>query len=108
MPTRPIATISPIVVVAVLVSIVAFAVAQPAQPGAGQGFQGAGAGRPQGMMAGMRGLGMGAPAIAVSGNALFVLSGNMIYKLDAEALELLAQAEIPLPQQQAGLGEAAQ
>jgi hypothetical protein len=108
MPRRPIAIISLIVVAAVLAGIVAFAVAQPAQPGADQGFQGAGAGRPQGMMRGMRGPGVGTPAIAVSGNAVFVVSGNMIYKFDAEALELLAQAEIPLPEQQAGLGEAAQ
>ena len=112
MSKRPIAVIGLVVAVVVLAGIVAFAVAQPAQPGAGQGFPGAGAGagagRFQGMMRGMRGIGMGTPAIAVSGDAVFVVSANMIYKFDAETLELLAQAEIPRPQWPGAAGGAAQ
>ncbi len=108
MSKRPMAAIALVVAVVVLAGIVAFAVAQPAQPGAGQGFPGAGAGRFQGMMRGMRGIGMGTPAIAVSGNAVFVVSANMIYKFDAETLELLAQAEIPRPQWPGAAGGAAQ
>ncbi|MFQ5811464.1 MAG: hypothetical protein ACE5JM_17740 [Armatimonadota bacterium] len=35
------------------------------------------------------------PAIAVAGDAVFVVRGNMIYKFDAETLELIAHGEIP-------------
>jgi len=108
MSKRPVAVIALAVAAVVLAGIVAFAVAQPAQPGAGQGFQGAGVGPGMMGMRGMRGMGMGTPAIAVSGNAVFVVSANMIYKFDAETLELLAQAEIPRPQWPGGPGAGAQ
>jgi hypothetical protein len=99
MSRRHIAALVCIIAVLTLLVIVAFAVAQPGQPGAGQGFQGAGAGRDPGMR-GMRMMGgmMGGTAIAVAGDAVFVVRGNMIYKFDAGTLELLAQAEIPQPQ----------
>ena len=84
--------------VVLMVGIVAYAVAQPATPaapgGAAGGFQG---GPPGGRMM-MRMMGGGAPAIAVTETAVFVVSGNALYKYDAETLELLAQAEIPRPQ----------
>ena len=50
----------------------------------------------RGMMMGMRG--MGTPAIAVADGAVFVVSGNLLLKYDAETLELLAQADLPRPQ----------
>lgn len=42
--------------------------------------------------------GMAPPAIAVAGDAIFVVANNMIYKFDAETLDLLAQAELPRPE----------
>jgi len=91
MTMRKLTLIVGVIVLVGLLSWVAVAVAQPA--GGGQG----GGQRPDGgrMMA-MMGM-MQPPAIAVAGNAVFVVRGNMIYKFDAETLELLAQAEIPAP-----------
>ena len=45
---------------------------------------------------------MGTPAIAVAGDAVFVVQAGSIYKFDAETLELLAQAEIPRPEMPGG------
>jgi len=47
----------------------------------------------------MRGA-MGGVAIAVSEDAVFVFARNTLYKFDAETLELLAQAELPMPERQ--------
>lgn len=76
-----------VIVLVGLLSWVAVAVAQPAG-GGGPGGGGRNFGRMMGMMP---------PAIAVAGDAVFVVRGNMIYKFSADTLELLAQAEIPMP-----------
>jgi len=89
----------PILLVVLLGGIIVYAVAQ------GGGFQGGGAqpgggrGGPGGnnMMRMMMGR-MGTPAIAVAGDAVFVVQAGNIYKFDAGTLELLAQAEIPRPE----------
>jgi hypothetical protein len=96
---RKVTVIVAVMLVLLLAGLIAYAVAQ--QPGAG--FQGGGAQPPQGARGmGMRGFGMGTPAIAVANGAVFVVSGNMLYKFDAESLELLGQAELPRPQWQQG------
>ena len=101
--SKRMAIVSGVMVVLLLGGLLAYALAQA--PG---GFQGGGAGaqgaqggqgnRP--MMGGMRGMMgmMGGAAIAVSGDAVFVVRGNTLFKFDAETLELLAQAEMPMPE----------
>jgi hypothetical protein len=88
------------VLVVLLASLLVYAVAQP--PG---GFQ-PGAGQPNpnmmGMMRGMRGPG-GGVAIAVAGDAVFVVANNMLLKYNADTLELLAQAELPQPKMPQGM-----
>ena len=88
-----------VVLVVVLASLIAYAVAQP--PG---GFQGGGGqGNPNMMMA-MRGMrGGGGVALAVADGAVFVVANNMLLKYDANTLELLAQAELPQPKLPAGM-----
>ncbi len=99
MPKRNMAVIAAVMLVVLLAGLIVYAVAQ--QPGGG--FQGGGAQPPQGTRGmGMRGFGMGTPAIAVADGAVFVVSGNMLYKFDAGTLELLGQAELPRPQWQQG------
>jgi len=79
-----------IVLLALLSSLVVYVVAQP--PG---GFQGGG-GQFNPQMMRFRGMG-GGPAIAVAGEAVFVVANGMLLKYDANTLELLAQAELPQP-----------
>ena len=87
-----------VVLVIVLASLIAYAVAQP--PG---GFQGGGQGNPNMMMA-LRGMrGGGGVALAVADGAVFVVANNMLLKYDANTLELLAQAELPQPKLPAGM-----
>jgi len=79
-----------VVLAVVLVSLVVYAVAQVPpglQGGQGQGMRGF---RPPG----------GGAAIAVAGNAVFVVANGMLLKFDAETLELLAQADLPQPEWQ--------
>jgi hypothetical protein len=41
-------------------------------------------------------MGMGAaPTMAVSGDSVYVLRGNKIYRLDAKTLKVLATGELP-------------
>jgi mono/diheme cytochrome c family protein len=44
---------------------------------------------------GFPGFGGGETTLAVSGNNVYVVRGNMIYRLDAETLEVKAKAELP-------------
>ncbi len=100
MSKRRVAVTVLVVLAVFLLGIVAIALAQPQQEqgGAAQaqpGFQGGGR-RAAGQM-GMRMMQMMLPpAIAVAGNAVYVVRGNMLYKFDAETLELIAQAELPV------------
>jgi hypothetical protein len=88
-----------LVLVVLLASLIAYAVAQPPAGG----FQGGGQRDPGMMMrAMMRGMG-GGPAIAVADGAVFVVANNMLLKYDANTLELLAQAELPQPKPPAGM-----
>jgi len=89
------ALIAVAIVAVILAGIVTVALAQPAA----QQEEGQQQGRDRGrgmarMMMGAR----GGSAIAVTDDAVFVVTGNMLYKFDAETLELLAQAEIPRPE----------
>ena len=84
-----------VVLVVLLASLIAYAVAQPP----GGGFQGGQ--RNPGMMRGMRG--GGSVAIAVADGTVFVIANNMLLKYDAKTLELLAQAELPRPTPPAGM-----
>jgi len=91
---RPV-VIAVAVCVVILAGLATFAVAQPGVPG----------GYPQG---GGRGPGMGGQqarpaAIAVTAQAVFVVSGSRLYKFDADTLELIAHTEIPAPEPPAGL-----
>jgi len=95
MSKRSLFVVSTLMLVVILTGFVVYAVAQAP----GGGFQGGGA-NPAGGRGGFRGfgMGMGGPAIAVAGDAVFVVWGNGLYKFDANTLELLAQTEIPMPQ----------
>lgn len=97
-----------LVVVAVMAALGLALALVSAQPGPQEGQQ-------QGQDRGGRDMGfmrmMGAaapPAIAVAGDAIFVVANNMIYKFDAETLDLLAQAELPRPQRPQREGGGAQ
>jgi len=81
-----------LIVVAVLsIGLVAVAVAQP--PGGGMpGGPGPGGMPPIGMM-----MAMMPSVMAVEGNSVYVVKGNDIYRFDAETLELLAHAQLPMP-----------
>jgi len=99
MPMRYAKVLGIAILVALLVSLVVYAVAQPP----GGGFQGGpGQGNPNMMM--MRGMrGGGGVALAVADGAVFVIANNMLLKYDANTLELLAQAELPQPNPPAGM-----
>lgn len=95
-----------LVVVAVVAALGLALALVSAQPGPQEGQDRGG--RDMGFA---RMMGGAAPAaIAVAGNAVFVVANNMIYKFDAETLELLAQAELPRPArpQRGGGAEGAQ
>jgi len=103
MQKRRVAVVALIVMAVLLIGLVATAIAQPPLQQGGGGGQ---AGQRGGQRGGMRGMpgGMGMmammmpAAIAVEGDAVFVVKGNAIYKFDADSLELLAQAVIPEPE----------
>ena len=100
MTTKRFAVLMPVVLIAMLVGIIAYAVAQAPGGGfGGAGGAGGAGGRQPGGNRMFRGFGMmGGTALAVADGAVFVVQGNMLYKFDSETLELLAQAEIPRPQ----------
>jgi len=87
-----------LVIVAALAALGLALALVSAQPGPQEGQQQGQerGGRDMGLMRMMGG--MAPPAIAIAGDAVFVVSGNMIYKFDAGTLELLAQAELPRPE----------
>ena len=90
---------------ALVVAIMAMASVAMAQPGPAEGQQGA-----QGDDGGRRGGEMmmrmqqqqTPPASAVADGAVFLFVRNTLYKFDADTLELLAQAQLPMPQRPAG------
>ncbi len=86
----------------VLLVMVVLAVALTAVVWAGQeGGMGAPEERGTGMGV-MRGMGgMGGPAIAASGNSVYVVTGGKILKYDSE-LNLLKQAELPAMERPSG------
>jgi hypothetical protein len=89
---------------ALVVAIMTMASVAMAQPGPAEGQQGAqgdnGARRGGEMM--MRMQQQTPPAIAVADGAVFLFVRNTLYKFDADTLELLAQAQLPMPQRPAG------
>ncbi|MFY9234132.1 MAG: hypothetical protein WAO58_06695 [Fimbriimonadaceae bacterium] len=63
------------------------------RPGLEFGQRGGGGGG-MGMMMG----GGGQATMVVAGNFLYILRGNIIYKVDANSLRVVAQGELPMPQ----------
>jgi len=88
-----------VVLVALLASLAVYVVAQP--PGGFQG--GAGGGQPGANMFRAMMRGGGGTAIAVAGDAVFVVANGMLLKYDANTLELLAQVDLPQPAMPAGM-----
>jgi len=95
MSRRAIMVTAVVVCVAVGVGLATFALAQP--PGGPGGY---GSGGPGGAMMGPQ-QPRGA-AIAATAEAVFVVSGQTLYKFDANTLELVSSAAIPVPQRLAG------
>ena len=94
----------PLVVVA-LVAVAAYAVIglaqEPAPPGGGGGW-GMMEEEP-GVVGGPAGPAFGRTAIAVSGNSVYVISGNLLLKYDSD-LNLIKQVELPRGEMPAGMG----
>ncbi|HUU55286.1 MAG TPA: hypothetical protein VMY87_10255 [Armatimonadota bacterium] len=98
-----------------LVAIATYAIVASAQPG----VMGGGRGEPMmespeavalepleeesDIMRGRRGAMMGQAAIAVSGNHIFVIAGDLLLKYDQD-LNLVKQAELPVPEMGPGRG----
>ena len=78
-----------------------------AQPGPQEGDQGDQGGRRGGDRGDMRAMMRAAPtpAIAVSGDAVFLFVGNTLYKFNANTLELLAQTQLPRAERPAAPAE---
>ena len=64
------------------------------RPPAPEFGQRGGGGGGMGMMMG----GGGQATMVVAGNFLYILRGNIIYKVDANSLRVVAQGELPMPQ----------
>lgn len=81
----------------------------PGQGGPGAGPRGGFQGPPQGggMMMGMGGMGGGQATMVVDGNSLYILQGNMLYKVNKDTLKVVATGELPRPQMRMPGGESA-